>query len=95
MDNANINTTNKDTIHIVVKSPYTIQIVKNTNPIELTVHHDVKSDSITVKDVVTDKPDEINVISAVLSTNNVHHDKGDQIVYYGDRANLIVEYQLI
>jgi len=93
MDNAN--NTNKDTIHIVVKSPYTIQIVKNTNPVELQVHHDVKSDSITVKDVVTDKPDEINVISAVLSTNNVHHDKGDQMMYSNGRVNLVVEYQLI
>ncbi|MDR4490816.1 MAG: hypothetical protein R2685_07930 [Candidatus Nitrosocosmicus sp.] len=85
----------KHTVHIVVKSPYTVQILKNTNPIEFTVHHYVKSDSVTVYDMRPDTYDNRHVISAVLSSKNVHHDKGDQMMYTNERVNLIVEYQLI
>lgn len=84
----------KGTIHIVVKSPYIIRILRNTNPIELTVSHDVESDSVTIKNVVTNNPDEINVISAVLSTNT-HHDKFDQIALENSSVRLIIEYQMI
>ncbi|MDN5845388.1 MAG: hypothetical protein L0H53_03845 [Candidatus Nitrosocosmicus sp.] len=84
----------KDTIHIVVKSPYIIQIVKNTNPIELTVVHNVESDSVSIKNVTTGNPDEVNVISAKLSTN-IHHDKYDQVVFENGSVRLIIEYQML
>lgn len=90
----NLQQQNKDTIHIVVKSPYIIQIVKNTNPIELTVNHNVENDSISIQNVVTENPYEINVISAKLSTN-IHHDKYDQVVFENGSARLIIEYQML
>jgi hypothetical protein len=84
----------KDTIHLVVKSPYIVQILKNTNPIELTVNHYVDSDSVTIKNTVTDDPNYVNVISAVLSTNT-HHDKFDQVVFENSYVRLIIEYQML
>lgn len=84
----------KDTIHLIVKSKYIIQILKNTNPVELTVNHDVESDSVTIKNVVTDDPNYVNVLSAALSTN-VHHDKFDQVVFENSYVRLIIEYQMI
>ena len=86
--------TSKDTIHLIVKSKYIVQILKNTNPIELTVNHNVESDSVTIKNVVTDDPNYVDVMSAVLHTDS-HHDKYDQVVFDNSYVRLIIEYQML
>lgn len=89
-----IDQSKKDTIHLIVKSKYIVQILKNTNPKDLTVHHFVESDSVTVYNMRPENYDDRHVISSVLSTNT-HHDKFDQVVYENSYVRLIIEYQMI